>query len=93
MRVLVIEDDRDQASFINKVLSEAGHEVDLAENGADGLIKARDGDFDALVVDRMLPEDGLKLVEEYRNGAGRRPPCSSPPFRRGQPRGRPESRR
>ena len=74
MRVVVIEDERDQASFINKVLSEAGHEVDLAENGADGLIKARDGDFDALVVDRMLPEkDGLKLVEEYRNGGGQTP--------------------
>ena len=61
MRVLVIEDDREHATFINKVLSEAGHDVSLAENGADGLALARDGGFDALVVDRMLPEkDGLK---------------------------------
>jgi two-component system OmpR family response regulator len=74
MRVLVIEDDREHASFINKVLSEAGHDVSLAENGADGLVQARDGGFDALVVDRMLPEkDGLKLVEEYRNGGGQTP--------------------
>ncbi|WP_018147571.1 winged helix-turn-helix domain-containing protein [Henriciella marina] len=74
MRVLVIEDDREHANFINKVLSEAGHEVELAENGTDGLTKAREGEFDALVVDRMLPgKDGLKLVEEYRNGGGQTP--------------------
>ncbi|RIJ29437.1 response regulator transcription factor [Henriciella algicola] len=74
MRVLVIEDDREHAKFINQVLSEAGHEVAIAENGADGLIQAREGEFDALVVDRMLPEkDGLKLVEEYRNGGGQTP--------------------
>ncbi|HIG21250.1 response regulator transcription factor [Henriciella sp.] len=74
MRVLVIEDDREHAKFINQVLSEAGHEVSVAENGADGLIQAREGEFDALVVDRMLPEkDGLKLVEEYRNGGGQTP--------------------
>jgi two-component system OmpR family response regulator len=74
MRVLVIEDDREHANFINKVLSEAGHEVELAENGTDGLTQARDGEFDALVVDRMLPgKDGLKLVEEYRSGGGQTP--------------------
>ncbi|RIJ20403.1 DNA-binding response regulator [Henriciella barbarensis] len=74
MRILVIEDDREHAKFINQVLSEAGHEVAIAENGADGLVQAREGEFDALVVDRMLPEkDGLKLVEEYRNGGGQTP--------------------
>lgn len=74
MRVLVIEDDREHANFINKVLSEAGHQVETAYDGADGLAQARDGDFDAMVVDRMLPEkDGLKLVEEYRTGGGQTP--------------------
>ena len=81
MRVLVIEDDREHATFINKVLSEAGHDVETAYDGANGLAMARDREFDALVVDRMLPEkDGLKLVEEYRN-AGRPRPFSSPPCR------------
>ncbi|MEL7128243.1 MAG: response regulator transcription factor [Pseudomonadota bacterium] len=71
MRVLVIEDDKDMASFISKVLSEAGHVVDVAHRGDRGLTLARAGDFDALVVDRMLPEkDGLTLVREYREGGG-----------------------
>ncbi|MEO0982676.1 MAG: response regulator transcription factor [Pseudomonadota bacterium] len=74
MRVLVIEDDKDTASFISKVLGEAGHEVDVAHQGADGLAKARAEDFDALVVDRMLPEkDGLTLVREYRDAGGQSP--------------------
>ena len=41
MRVLVIEDDREHATFINKVLSEAGHDVETAYDGANGLAMAR----------------------------------------------------
>ncbi|MEM9053813.1 MAG: response regulator transcription factor [Pseudomonadota bacterium] len=74
MRVLVIEDDREQAGFIKKVLDDAGHHVETAEDGEGGLVRAREIDFDALVVDRMLPEKpGLQLVEEYRNGGGTTP--------------------
>ena len=74
MRVLVIEDDREQAGFIKKVLDEAGHHVETAEDGEGGLVRARESEFDALVVDRMLPEKpGLQLVEEYRNGGGTTP--------------------
>ncbi|MEM8617497.1 MAG: response regulator transcription factor [Pseudomonadota bacterium] len=74
MRVLVIEDDHEHADFIHKVLSEAGHEVETAGDGANGLSRAREAVFDALVVDRMLPEKpGLQLVEEYRNGGGTTP--------------------
>ncbi len=74
MKVLVIEDDRDTASFISKVLGEAGHVVDLAHQGEDGLALARTGVYDAVVVDRMLPvKDGLTLIREYRDGGGAAP--------------------
>lgn len=74
MNVLVIEDDRETADFVRTVLGESGHEVALSADGEDGLAQARDGSFDALVVDRMLPrKDGLTLVQEYRDGGGTTP--------------------
>ncbi len=74
MRVLIIEDDREMAAFVAKVLKETGHVVDVAHRGDSGLTLARAGDFDALVIDRMLPEkDGLTLVKEYREGGGQAP--------------------
>ena len=74
MHVLVIEDDIEMASFIEKVLVEAGHRVDMATDGDSGLAMARASEFDALVVDRMLPEkDGLTLVKEYREAGGKTP--------------------
>ena len=72
MRVIVIEDDSDAAAFVKRVLSEAGHAVDVCGDGESGLNQARTGDYDALVVDRMLPGmDGLKLLKSYRDGGGR----------------------
>jgi len=74
MNVLIIEDDKDMASFVAKVLTEAGHTIDMAHRGDAGLQLARAKDFDVLVVDRMLPEkDGLTLVREYRDGGGGSP--------------------
>jgi len=74
MHVLIIEDDKDMAGFVSKVLGEAGHDVDMAHHGDTGLQLARAKDFDVLVVDRMLPEkDGLTLVREYREGGGASP--------------------
>jgi len=74
MRVLVIEDDAEMAGFIEKVLVEAGHEVDKASDGELGLEKARSQEFDAMVVDRMLPQkDGLTLLKEFRDAGGTTP--------------------
>ncbi|MGH1422934.1 MAG: response regulator transcription factor [Hyphomonas sp.] len=74
MRVLVIEDDLEMSSFIEKVLIEAGHKVDTAADGESGLALARSAEFDALVVDRMLPEkDGLTLLREFREAGGTTP--------------------
>ncbi len=74
MRVIVIEDDADAAAFVKRVLSEAGHAVDVCGDGETGLNQARTGDYDALVVDRMLPGmDGVKLLRSYRDAGGRAP--------------------
>ena len=67
MRILVIEDDKDVASFIQKGLEQAGCNVDLADNGKDGLLLATTETYDALIVDRMLPGiDGLTLIRTLR---------------------------
>jgi two-component system OmpR family response regulator len=71
---LVIEDDKDVASFIRKGLIETGCNVDLADNGKDGLFLATTERYDALVVDRMLPGvDGLTLIRTLRASEIRTP--------------------
>ena len=67
MRVLVIEDDGEAADYIQKALRESGHTADIAGDGEAGLAQARDGGYDILVVDRMLPKlDGLTLIRSLR---------------------------
>jgi two-component system, OmpR family, response regulator len=74
MRVLVIEDDRETASFLQKSLKESGHSADLAGDGESGLSMAQDGDYNVLIIDRMLPRlDGLSVVKALR-GDGLRTP-------------------
>lgn len=67
MRVLVIEDDADVASYIMKALGEAGHNPTHAATGKDGLFLSTTEDYDVLVVDRMLPApDGLAIIRTLR---------------------------
>ena len=74
MRFLLIEDDPQTSRFIRKGLEEAGHVVDHAGDGKQGLLLALDADHDAVVVDRMLPGlDGLSIVRSLR-AAGRTTP-------------------
>lgn len=71
MRILVVEDDQETASYLARALKEAGHIAELAGDGDTGAEMAENGDYDVLVVDRMLPKrDGLTLIEELRK-AGR----------------------
>ena len=64
---LIIEDDRDAASYMAKGLKESGHTVEVVHSGREGLLMAAGADYDVLIVDRMLPElDGLSLVETLR---------------------------
>ena len=55
MRLLIIEDDRESADYLVKAFREVGHIAELASDGEEGLALAESGDYDVLVVDRMLP--------------------------------------
>jgi two-component system, OmpR family, response regulator len=70
MRILIVEDDREAAAYLTKAFREAGHAADAAHDGLDGYAMAREGDYDVLVVDRMLPKlDGLSLIRSLREQA------------------------
>lgn len=74
MRVLVIEDDRKVADFIARGLREDGYAVDVAHDGVEGDSNAYVYDYDALVVDVMLPgKNGIEIVRDLRK-AGRNVP-------------------
>ncbi len=74
MRVLIVEDDTHVARNIAKMLSEAGHVADVAHDGEDGLAMAREGAFDVMIVDRMMPRrDGLSMISELRSDGDKTP--------------------
>lgn len=67
MRILVIEDDREAASWLIRGLAESGHVADHAADGETGLNLASENVHDVLIVDRMLPKmDGLTIVRKLR---------------------------
>jgi two-component system OmpR family response regulator len=67
MRILVIEDDREAATWLLKGLAESGHVTDHAADGEQGLALAREKVHDVLIVDRMLPKiDGLTIIKTLR---------------------------
>jgi two-component system OmpR family response regulator len=75
MRVLLVEDNERFADFVRKGLCEAGHTVEIAENGRDGLLRAVSEAYDAIVLDRMLPGgiDGIGIIEALREAGNRTP--------------------
>ena len=68
MRVLLIEDDKNVATFVIKGLREAGHNVIHADCASVGRERASKEQFDVIILDRMLPEseDGLTLLTSLR---------------------------
>ncbi|MCA9175703.1 MAG: response regulator transcription factor [Planctomycetales bacterium] len=67
MRVLVVEDEPDLRQSLMQSLREDGYAVDGSDNGADGLFKATSWEYDAIVLDWMLPGlSGLELLEQLR---------------------------
>ena len=67
MRILVVEDEPRLLRNLARALREEGYAVDTAENGDDGLNLAMDHDYDAIVLDVMLPKlDGWTLLERLR---------------------------
>ncbi len=74
MRVLLIEDDDQTAAYIGKGLRESGYVVDRAADGPAGLALGLGENFDAMIVDRMLPGlDGLGIVAALRRAGDRTP--------------------
>jgi two-component system OmpR family response regulator len=69
MRILIVEDDAENAAFVRKGMEDLGHRVDWAAAGYEGLSLATAGGYDAIVLDRMLPQlDGVSLVRTLRAG-------------------------
>jgi DNA-binding response OmpR family regulator len=67
MRILVVEDERKVASFIKQGLEEEGHTVDVAVDGEEATLCAHVGEYDAILLDLMLPKkNGLQVAMELR---------------------------
>jgi two-component system OmpR family response regulator len=75
MKILLVEDNERVRKFVTKGLEEAGHTVDLADNGRDGLFLAASERYEVIVMDRMLPGDidGLAIIEALRKAGNRTP--------------------
>ena len=74
MRMLLIEDDDQLASYLKKALAEVGMVVDRAAHGRDGLFLAAGEHYDAMIIDRMLPGlDGLSIVRTLRTSGKQTP--------------------
>jgi len=75
VKLLLVEDNERVSRFVIKGLGEAGHTVDHADNGRDGMYHAVSATYDAIIMDRMLPGgiDGLAIVETLRKSGNRVP--------------------
>jgi len=67
MKILIVEDEPKTAAFVQRGFAEEGFVVDVATDGADGLHLATTGDYDAIVLDVMLPQrDGWSVLQAIR---------------------------
>jgi heavy metal response regulator len=67
MHILVVEDEKKVASFIQRGLEAEHYTVDVAYDGEAGLVRVFDGNYDLLILDVMLPKrDGLSVLQEVR---------------------------
>jgi DNA-binding response OmpR family regulator len=74
MRILVVEDDPILLDSVAQSLREAGYAVDEANNGSDGFFKANTWDYDAILLDWMLPEmTGLEVCKKIRETNSKTP--------------------
>jgi DNA-binding response OmpR family regulator len=74
VRILIVEDERRMANYIGRALTEEAFAVDIASDGPKGLELARTYEYDAIVLDLMLPRlDGLSVCRSLR-GEGRKTP-------------------
>jgi two-component system copper resistance phosphate regulon response regulator CusR len=67
LKLLLIEDEEKTSSYINRALSEQGFTLDVVDNGVEGLHLALEYEYDAIVLDIMLPGmDGYQILERLR---------------------------
>lgn len=65
--ILIVEDDAETRNYVQRGFADEGYAVEVADNGRDGLYLATGGTFDAIILDRMLPElDGLSVLKSLR---------------------------
>ena len=68
MRVLIVEDEPDLTRVVRQALTESGFSVDSAADGEEGLWKAQNTDYDAIILDLMMPRmHGGEVLRELRN--------------------------
>ena len=69
MKLLVVEDSPSLAALLRKGLIAEHHEVDVSGNGLDGVERAERGEYDAVILDVVLPDlDGLQVADRLRRG-------------------------
>lgn len=74
MKILLVEDDKEAAAYLRRALSEAGHTMDHAATGREGLMLAAGELYDVIVLDRMLPQlDGLAILRTIRSAGVKTP--------------------
>ena len=74
MRILLVEDEKNVATFIKKGLEEEFYTVDVAENGIDGYTMATSSNYDLVILDIMLPDiDGIELCKMLRTNGVKTP--------------------
>jgi two-component system OmpR family response regulator len=67
VKLLLVEDDAEAAAYLAKAFTSEGHQVDHAADGEIGTERGRSGDYDVMIVDRMLPKrDGLSMISSLR---------------------------
>lgn len=68
MRILLVEDEKNVAAFIKKGLEEEAYTVDVVEDGPEGLLMARESNFDLIILDVMLPGmNGIEVCKTLRS--------------------------
>ena len=74
MKILVVEDDETTGNYVVEGLRQEGHSVDWFTDGAEGLVQATLGQYDVMIIDRMLPKlDGFRLVQTLRGAQNTTP--------------------
>jgi len=67
VNILIVEDEKKVVSFLKKGLASEGYAVDIARDGEEGLFMAKEGDYDVVILDIMLPQkDGISVCRELR---------------------------